>query len=515
MKRFIVILIAVLSLSVSDITAQVPDNSFGTNGIVVTTGQAEINAIAMQADGKIVTAGYAYENSMFHVQVCRYNSNGSLDNGFGINGKVKTEISFTSMAKAVAVQPDGKIVIAGTYYTGDFVNIYHGLLVRYNTDGTLDKDFGVDGIVMEDADFSESFEDMKLTADGKIITGGSIAPLTQIAAEQFMLVKYNSDGSRDNTFGVGGVARRSVGLHSGIASFALQPDGKIVAGGFEGLGGVSSSMDSVKFALARFDANGNPDNTFGNFGLVLTNVNENAPDMISTVRLQPDGKILAGGCFGGNRFIVRYLSNGAIDNSFGTSGKALSIGFQNMQFMITGSNKIVSVSSMLFDMETSADFLLSGYLQNGAADNNFGINGSLTTNIGQTPQNSSDYARCMTIQADGKIIAAGTSQGEAALVRYTMDGSTGTDDVLFDDRELKFYPNPFEYNATLDFKGTGADKNVMLRITSITGQSVFNAALLLKQGKNRIDLPNLAPGNYILTIGTASGKTWNKKITRK
>lgn len=515
MKRFIVILAALFSISVSDSIAQVPDNTFGTNGIVVTPGPAEINAIATQADGKIVTAGFVYINAQFHIQVCRYNSNGSLDNSFGTNGKVTTEISFASMAKAIAVQPNGKIVIAGTYYTGDFVNIYHGLLIRYKTDGTLDKDFGVEGIVMEEIDFSESFEDMKLLADGKIVTGGSVAPLTQIATEQFMLAKYNSDGSRDNTFGFGGVARLTAGLHSGIASIVIQPDGKIVAGGFEGIGGINTSMDSVKFALARFDIQGNPDNTFGNFGVVLTNVNENTPDAISTVRLQPDGKILAGGCFGGNQFIVRYLADGTMDNSFGTNGKAIRVGFQSMQFVLTGNDKIVSVSSVLFDTENMADFLLSGYLQHGATDNNFGLNGALSTNIGAAPQSSSDYARCLTIQADGKIIAAGTSEGNAALVRYTMDGSTGTEEVVFDDRDLAFYPNPFEHTINLDFKGMQTEKTALLRISNIAGQSVFNATLHMKQGKNKMVLPNLAPGNYILTIGTATGKTWSKKITRK
>lgn len=497
--------------------AQVPDSSFGTNGIVMIPGQGAALAITRQADGKLVTAGYYANNNMQqHFQLIRHNSDGSPDNSFGTGGIVNTEINFSSQAFAIAIQPDGKILAGGVYYTGDFVNIYHAVVVRYLPDGTLDNTFGTNGIASPQPGLSESLKDMVLQPDGKILVAGAISDdIPPSGLESFMLLRLNSDGTTDSGFGNGGYTVTSINMNSVIADIALLPNGKIVAAGIEGLYD-PAIPDYMGFALARYNQQGLPDSTFGTNGIVVTDVITDTPDILQSMVIQPDGKIIAAGAYGNNHYLVRYLDNGSPDLTFGSGGKAIYNRYPaTLHLALTGNGKIITAAAMN-NSQSNANFMLHGYLPQGTVDNSFGINGTIATDIPTViPEGSDDYAQCLTIQPDGKIVAGGSSQGRVTLVRYTATGSTAVKDPLSPETEPDVYPNPFSNLLHLQWKATTKPGPSNVCIMNILGQRVYSDILVLKNGRNTLSLPNLVPGNYILCITQNNGQVFYKKLTKK
>ena len=151
--------------------------------------------MAVQPDGKIVAVGRSYYYSGSDIVLARYNTDGSLDAGFGAGGKVTTNISTYSEAFALAVQPDGRILVAGYggYATSDFA------LIRYTAQGILDGSFGVGGVALTDFGGTQDIAyTLSVLTDGKILVAGTVTP------GGLVLVRYTATGTVDSTFGSGG-----------------------------------------------------------------------------------------------------------------------------------------------------------------------------------------------------------------------------------------------------------------------------------------------------------------------
>jgi uncharacterized delta-60 repeat protein len=271
------------------------DRTFGGDGKVTTDFSPDrdvANAVAIQADGKIVAAGVdGYGSSKF--ALARYNRNGTLDSTFSGDGKVRT--NFTAepdFALDVAIQADGKIVAAGGAGTGsedvDFA------LARYNSNGSLDRTFGGDGKVTTDfpapsPDDEDIAHAVAIQPDGKIVALGLAH-----RAGPFALARYNPDGSLDPTFGGDG---QVMAAHGAASDVAIQADGRIVtAGGGNGA-----------FALARYNPDGSLDTTFGDEGNVTTDFTAGG-DGASGVAIQSNGRIVAAGGTGRKFALARYLA---------------------------------------------------------------------------------------------------------------------------------------------------------------------------------------------------------------
>ena len=260
-----------------------PDASFSGDGrafVNFTSGFNSASAVAIQADGKIVAVGMTGSGPDKHPMfaLARWNSDGTLDATFGVNGKVMTDFtSGTDFAEAVAIQADGKIIAVGEAGPGKFA------LARYNSDGTLDATFGVNGKVM--TDFTARYESatgVAIQADGKIVLVG-IAGSTK-----FALARYNSDGTLDATFGVNGKVMTDFTPGADFAKgVAIQADGKIVAAGTAGSGPDTHPV----FGLARWNSDGTLDATFGVNGKVMTEFSPRS-DGANGVAIQADGKIV-------------------------------------------------------------------------------------------------------------------------------------------------------------------------------------------------------------------------------
>ncbi len=267
------------------------DKSFGNEGVVVTDFGGPIDdlyGVAVQKDGKILTAGSL--GKKIDAGVIRYMPNGSIDSSFGKNGTALTDLGNDENVTAIDLQTDGKILITGVTVDGSNGKSSRTyFVIRYNTDGSLDKKFGEQGSILTTLDRELEINCLEIQPDGKIIIGGVYAYL---AGAKYLLIRYMPDGSLDQSFGVGGFVKASFegnNINLQLNSIALQQDSKIVIGGGTG--------EAYKFyaELARFNNDGATDKTFGNGGqIVVTKEGTNAV-VVQSVMVQPDGKIIAGG----------------------------------------------------------------------------------------------------------------------------------------------------------------------------------------------------------------------------
>lgn len=306
------------------------DTTFGMQGKITTdfSERADIaSAVAIQSDGKIIAAGQAgLQPKSFSFALVRYNPDGSLDTGFGIGGKVITDLSGPAEgALAVAIQSDGGIIAAGVAYAGALPTSGDFALVRYQPDGSLDRTFGMDGKVITDwSGVLDTARALAIQPDGRIVAAGTGHVIDYLRPPWYgVVVRYNKDGSVDTSFGERGKMTTDVLDTSQIFALAIQSDGKIIAAG----GSQSTaSFFSLDFGLVRYNDDGSLDVTFGDGGKVTTAFGPWG-DRVFALALQPDGKIVAGGDtesgeYSGSAFaLARYHRDGSLDASFGSGGK--------------------------------------------------------------------------------------------------------------------------------------------------------------------------------------------------
>jgi uncharacterized delta-60 repeat protein len=281
------------------------DTTFDTDGLV-TTGFGGIPAqafgVAIQGDGKIVATGYANDGDDSVFALVRYNTDGSLDPTFDGDGRVTTDVAGSvDKASAVAIQGDGKIVVAGSS------------LARYNTNGSLDTTFDGDGLVTRGFAGASA---MAIQGDGKIVVAGGPT-----------LARYNTNGSLDTTFGGDGKVTTDLAEGGGGATMAIQGDGKIVTAGLS----AADFSEVSDFALIRYKPDGSLDTTFDGDGLVTTDF-AGGFDQALGVAIQGDGKIVAAGCaFCHSSWpppptaavdfaLARYNTDGSLDPTFDVDG---------------------------------------------------------------------------------------------------------------------------------------------------------------------------------------------------
>ena len=398
------------------------DTSFSGDGRATTDFSPRDDfaaAVALQADGKIVVAGVsAWDGANPTFALARYNANGTLDTTFGGDGRVAT--NFTPRedgAYGVAIQADGKIVAAGDagLRSGDS----RFAVARYNTDGTLDTSFGGDGkVTTEFTSRDDPVAGLVIQADGRIVLSGGAA--FNGSNPRIALARYDTDGTLDTTFG--GDGRVTTDLAPGreyAGAVTVQADGKIVAGGF-----VRQSGARAGFALVRYASDGTLDPTFDGDGKVRTNFTS-WHDSIQNLAIQPDGMIVAAGIAGSGgsnaQFaLARYVPDGTLDASFSGDGKLMTdftSGYDaGWDVGLQTDGKIVVAGTAAGQ---GSRFALARYATDGMLDTTFSGDGKATTNF--TPR--ADFAYGLVIQPDGNIVLAGEAGWDRpnptfALARY-------------------------------------------------------------------------------------------------
>jgi len=416
------------------------DTTFGTGGTVRTDFAGNIdqaNAVVVQPNGQIIAAGSSFSNSrtVEDFIVARYNADGSLDKRFGKNGKITTDFfRNVDSISAVAIQPDGRIIVAGVaQLAGNGGNPRVFALARYRSDGSPDTSFGNGGSLT--TNFGGNFaaaSAIMLQPDGKILVAGTVDFNPDIPGSglDFALARYNASGTLDGTFGKGGkVVFDFFGSFDQANAAALQPDGKIIVAG-------SASYDSfnrdIGFALARFNTDGSTDFGFGTGGKQITDF-FGAGAKANGIVLQPDGKFVVAGTASDSATrpvatdiaLARYNSDGSLDSAFGTGGEtaipfADSATEQGNAVALTPDGKIVVAGTAFKTFATPPDFALVRYNSDGSLDTGFGSAGTITTDVA----GGTDEALAIAIQSDGKVVTAGTSfrsNFDLTLARYTNE----------------------------------------------------------------------------------------------
>ncbi|MEH2461682.1 putative Ig domain-containing protein [Nostoc sp.] len=398
------------------------DTSFNTTGKVTTDFASNNdygNSITVQPDGKILLAGTSDNGTNSDFAIVRYNSNGTLDTSFNTTGKVTTDFaSNNDYGSSITVQPDGKILVAGDSYNGtnnDFA------IVRYNSSGTLDTSFNITRKVTTDfASNNDYGYSITVQPDGKIlVAGGSYNGINN----DFAIARYNSNGTLDTSFNITRKVTTDFGSNNDFGfSITVQPDGKILVAG--------SSYNGINndFAIVRYNSNGSLDTSFNTTGKVTTDFASDN-DFGFSITVQPDGKILvAGGSYNGinNDFaIARYNSNGTLDTSFNITRKVTTDFGSNNDFgfsiTVQPDGKILVAGSSYNGINN--DFAIVRYNSNGSLDTSFNTTGKVTTDFASN--NDSSYS--ITVQPDGKILVAGESDNgtnyDFAIVRYNSNGT--------------------------------------------------------------------------------------------
>lgn len=493
------------------------DSTFGVNGVVITDVSYSDFAygLVVQPDKKIIVAGSSfYKASDF--SIIRYLNNGSLDSTFSGDGKLLIEVhENTDKCYDVALQNDGKIVLAGfTYNNSDTAFA----VVRLHPDGTLDNSFDSDGIVKTDFTQKEDVaQSVAIQSDGKIVVAGFSYNGFH---RDFAICRYNSNGSLDNTFGNNGkVLTDFNGNDDRLYSIGIQPNGKIVATGYT----INLKTYNANVALARYNSNGSLDSTFGINGKVISDFSQE--DVAYALALQPDGKIvLAGKSFGtyGDIAVFRYNSDGSLDNSFGTGGLVKTTVSNSDEFVhavkIQDDGKIVAAGGAIIGSGAGyEDLVVVRFNSNGTLDNTFGNNGKCVTAV--SPKTEELLA--MDIQPDGKIVAAGTietgSMFDIVVARYISGLNVGILDMELLDNSVLIYPNPLTANPTLEYSLL-TETSLTIDLKDINGKVIktFIKDKTQSVGQNRIllDLPlDLPAGVYFITLSSITG-SFSIKVTK-
>ncbi len=448
-----VVLLLLLSMQGGVAAAADLDPAFGSGGKVLTSLTPGLSESAMkvlvQPDGKIVVAGHARIYAPFPNPnssdpfIARFNADGSPDLLFGLNGSNIINLGTTDcFINDAALQADGKIIIVGSY--GFHANLLNSdyLILRFNADGTLDTSFDGDGLIIRGfgATNSDGAYGVVIQPDNKIVVGGtSKNSQTTVSA----LLRYNPDGSIDTSFGVNGDGL-SVVYNDGIKRMRMLPDGKLVTLPFEPFGGNSGGR------ISRLNQNGTLDFSFGSGGVALINFNSGQPNPANDIALQPDGKIIITGSTNvgpsNNDFkMTRYNSDGSPDIPFGTGGSVVtgitatsSDGATTV--LVQPDGKIILGGSSVTTSRQRTNFALARYNPNGS------LIGKATTDFSMRV----DFITSMALQPDGKILAIGISHNTT-----TPTGTVATELDLamaryVDITTLSVHGIPFDFDG--DFK---------------------------------------------------------------
>jgi uncharacterized delta-60 repeat protein len=407
------------------------DSSFDGDGKLTTpigSSDAAARGVAIQVDNKIVVAGGSYDdsNSKYNFTLVRYDSDGRLDSLAAGNGKVTTDFgALGATAQSVAIQADGKIVVAGDSGNGSNPSISDFAVARYNQDGSLDTSFSGDGKLT--TDFGSGYDSARgvaIQADGKIVVVGSASNGSN---HDFALARYNTDGTLDTTFGgTGKLTTDFFTLHDDAYAVVVQPDGRIVVAGSTQFSG------KYYFAIACYNSDGVLDSTFSNDGLIGYGFSGTSTEVATSLAIQADGKLVVAGYsnVAGNYdfYLMRLNGDGSSDTSFNGGGGVITDFASGNDYVqavaIQADGKIVVAGAA--SNGSNNDFALARYNVDGSLDSSFDGDGKLTTPVGL----GYDYAEAVAIQADGKLVAGGFSAigstFDFALVRYNPDGSLDT-----------------------------------------------------------------------------------------
>jgi len=405
------------------------DAGFGTGGHRITDFGGTYDwayATAVQPDGRILAAGVSNARGTHDFAVARYTADGRPDPSFGDHGLVTTDFGGSyDWEYAIALQPDGRIVVGGV---SDRSGSRDFALARYNGDGSLDRRFGRDGLLVTPARplTTDIIHGLALQPDGKILAAGVTYDDTVSLRPHgdFMLVRYTPEGGLDPTFGAGGIVTTNFEKESYDEPYAiaLQSDGRILLGGVSNAGGgVGRVIGADNLALARYLPNGLLDPAFGEGGKLVVD----AGAMVESIRalaLDPSGRIVAAGRTNGEErgdfLLARFRPDGSLDPAFGTTRPGLTItdlgtAEEGLAAIALAPDGTI-VAGGIVAPDHNGDLAVTRYDTAGRFDRSFARNGVATFDVG----GRDDRLHALALQPDGAVVAVGSSETDFVVARF-------------------------------------------------------------------------------------------------
>lgn len=468
----------------------------------------EAYGVALQGDGKILFVGPSGGSGWSETSVFRLDVNGNPDPKFGSQGQVITDFGLDNVyGRSVAVQADGKILVAGYAENGDDNGVG---IQRLLDNGTPDFSFGDSSVVFFPMDgFSHYFNYVGVQPSGKIIVGGRYSD----NGNRPVLLRFNSNGMPDYGFGDSAVAvivNPTSTIY--INKYVMKTTGEIV--------GVGETYinSQLTFALVQFTEDGLPDSKFGSQGVLIVNFTERAS--AKGVAVQADGKVVAAGSVedgnGTDNFaLVRVLPDGILDQTFGVNGKAsaalLNDDATASAVAILGDGKIIIAGTA--EGIWHRDFAVARFSTIGKLDKSFSLDGYSTKNMGT----GDDYVHNAVLQPNGRFVVAGASNNtyssgsssssyDFAVARF-LGGENTFGEFENDLGEISVYPNPASSVLNIEMEDQFTDYDLVL--VDVTGK-VF--AQESRRGSAILDVSVLNSGLYILKVYENGNLRGSRKV---
>jgi len=456
MKQLLTGIIMLLSIGLFSQPAGTLDPDFGINGklLIGIVGQQDVaNSVVIQADGKIVVAGYASSSVSGKDFFCiRLKTDGTYDSTFGLNGIVKTDLQLGSddVAYSLSLQTDGKLILAGYSDNGSSKD---AALVRYHTNGIIDSSFGSNGVVL--TDFEASQQDEIHVAKihhltGKIIVGGTT--IINSTNSKPVVARYLSNGSLDTTFNANGIrllwiTSLDYQYYFSVEDLAVQPNGKISAVGWRDFPSMQWSSD---YWACRINADGSMDNTFSLDGVNVYNGSFNGNDRAYAMLLKSNNKMLIAG--GGSITSIYYdfsvfeaeedggVGAWSAKADYGTLLDDIAYGIKeddNGKFVMAGST----------GNSASKEFAIVRINADESLDTSFDTDGKLAFKF---DNNSLNECYDLAIQTDNKIVVVGYSKKDIAIARILGNDQAQLNDIKLlspsnNDTEINYETIKFDW----------------------------------------------------------------------
>ncbi len=484
--------------------AQVIDNTFGTgNGYIInnfTSGVDGAQSVALQNDGKIVVLGTANGNLI----LVRYNSDGSFDTSFGTNGSLTTHFAYSQGWTSLLVQTDNKIVICAT-------DNYKPFVARYLTDGSLDPTFGTNGvqpIVILGIDNS-IIPGMLIDGNGKIVLFGE-KPGNVSNPKVLFLIRLNTDGSTDLNFGPNGDGLSTVftdfnygnetAMNSHPRDIAFNNQGEIIAQIDYMLN--NNNQYYQNYGLMKYSATGIRDLNFGTEGLAPSLTLGLAQIIPSKIKVLADGKTISIARYnlptGRLLILAKHNTDGSLDQSFGQNGLAETLVATSLNTDL----EILPSGKILVAGDDASTFTTILYHPNGVIDSTYGTNGFFAYKF---DPGSYDFGRDAVQQTDGKIVIVGATSHQCANTGFALVRLTAEEENISVNEKvinnMHLFPNPTSDYLTIQTESLDLE-NTTIAVLDLTGKVL--SSMNLTEEKTTISLANYSSGVYFIKI--QSGK---------
>lgn len=527
MKKICLILLVITSLFKPAFSQQAgtPDSSFNQTGIYMHDFgfHDNLNDVIIQPDQRIILTGVAITPAFAGVlKVMRLKTDGTPDSSFAVNGVYSLLVGNESYGYKSAITADGKILVAGITYDANYQADW--LLLRMDSTGTLDPSFGNNGITLIDFFNRDDLAyGMALQPDGKIVVAGSYTDTVNFYNNP-CIMRFTADGIVDSTYGSNGYAfLPGIDIDNRFYNVVVQPNGKIVACGHYSK--VFSGAQDFDVLVFRTDSTGTPDAGFGVNGAIIQSINGGIDDVFG-LGIDHDNNIVLAGyttvpvTLEYDMVLLKYDSTGIPVSTFGNSGM---VTFNNSEFDVAMSvqiqpdNKILAGGSSGLSFFGARDFALWRYLPDGTPDPSFGNNGFVTTAVTPNFQDCNSIA----LQGDGKIVAAGKTfsgtNNDMAVVRHLNDLGTTVYENNFRANDFQIFPNPaISGNLLTIHLKNQTIKNAAVAMLDCTGREIFRSKLAATNAEtNFIRLPESLTGGMYLLMISDNNETFIRKLIVK